>query len=143
MWVFHRDNIMYKEFDYLYVFSHCNARSSFCPCSLPQIDIFWTEETDGLGGEVKEAIHVKQEWPSLNRGGGLLHLYSASCNTVLISFSRQFNPHSHLDSCDPMTDMLAGWVNDSHATVLKVLTTLLENKFQRLPLIYLELKKPG
>ncbi|XP_012811622.2 uncharacterized protein LOC105946468, partial [Xenopus tropicalis] len=39
---------------------------------------------------VKEAIHVKVEKPSLNRGGGLRHHLSATYNAVLTSVPRQF-----------------------------------------------------
>jgi hypothetical protein len=56
---------------------------------------------------VKEAIHVKLEKPSLNRGGGLRHFLSPTYNAVLHSF-RQHSKHSHRltrpgDSltCDP------------------------------------------
>ncbi|TWW65670.1 Krev interaction trapped protein 1 [Takifugu flavidus] len=56
---------------------------------------------------VKEAIHVKLEKPSLNRGGGLRHFLSPTYNAVLHSFQQQ-NKHSHhsrrpSDSspCDP------------------------------------------
>ncbi|TWW64971.1 hypothetical protein D4764_22G0006180 [Takifugu flavidus] len=43
---------------------------------------------------VKEAIHVKLEKPSLNRGGGLRHFLSPTYNAVLHSFQQQ-NKHSH------------------------------------------------
>ncbi|TWW64163.1 hypothetical protein D4764_03G0011710 [Takifugu flavidus] len=43
---------------------------------------------------VKEAIHVKLEKPSLNRGGGLRHFLSPTSNAVLHCFQQQ-TKHSH------------------------------------------------
>ena len=56
---------------------------------------------------VKEAIYVKVEKPSLNRGGGLRHQLSPIYNAVLSSLPRRLNDrasknngHSHSASCD-------------------------------------------
>ncbi|TWW58487.1 hypothetical protein D4764_06G0000170 [Takifugu flavidus] len=56
---------------------------------------------------VKEAIHVKWEKLSLNRGGGLRHFLSPTYNAVLHSFQQQIKYSHHFrrpgDSppCDP------------------------------------------
>ena len=44
---------------------------------------------------VKEAIHVKLERPSLNRGGGLRHHLSPTYNAVLRALPRRCNNRSH------------------------------------------------
>ncbi len=44
---------------------------------------------------VKEAIYVKLEKPSLNRGGGLRHNLSTTYNTVLSSLPRKLKAISH------------------------------------------------
>ncbi|XP_054861960.1 uncharacterized protein LOC129347772 [Amphiprion ocellaris] len=50
---------------------------------------------------VKEAIHVKLERPSLNRGGGLRHHLSPTYNAVLRALPRRCSHLSHLQSGDP------------------------------------------
>ena len=44
-------------------------------------------EEDWFKRGVKEAIYVKTEKPSLNRGGGVRHLLSATYNAVLTPLS--------------------------------------------------------
>ena len=46
---------------------------------------------------VKEAIYVKLEKPSLNRGGGLRFNLPSIYNSVLTSVPRKFQQHSHLE----------------------------------------------
>ncbi|OCU02231.1 hypothetical protein XELAEV_18007992mg [Xenopus laevis] len=50
--------------------------------------------------DVKEAIHVKVEKPSLNRGGGLRHHLSATYNAVLTSVPWRIQNTSHIHSCN-------------------------------------------
>ena len=50
---------------------------------------------------VKEAIHVKLERPSLNRGGGLRHHLSPTYNAVFRALSKRCSHLSHLQSGDP------------------------------------------
>ena len=51
------------------------------------------KEADWYKRGVKEAIYVKMEKPSLNRGGGVRHLLSATYNAVLTPFSgRSLSP---------------------------------------------------
>ena len=49
---------------------------------------------------VKEAIYVKVEQPSLNRGGGRRHQQSATYNAILKFLPRKLNHSSHLGSCE-------------------------------------------
>ena len=57
------------------------------------------DETAGLRG-VKEAIYVKLEKPSLNRGGGFRYHLSSAYNAAFSLLPRQVHNHSHLGSCD-------------------------------------------
>lgn len=54
---------------------------------------------------VKEAIYVKVEKPSLNRGGGLRHHLSQIYNAVLSSLPRRLNnlASNNRNNCAPMT----------------------------------------
>lgn len=54
--------------------------------------LFWAQKTDGLRGEVSEAIYVKTENPYLNRGGGRLHESSATYNAVLSTLLGKLYP---------------------------------------------------
>lgn len=67
---------------------------------------------------MKEAIYIKLEWLSLNRGGGLLHHLSTTNCAVLGFLPRQINPILSLTHVTPTTHIMAEWVND------KVITTL-------------------
>ena len=49
--------------------------------------------------EVKEAIHVHLEKPSLNMGGGLRQHLSATYNALLGALPSLFNTHTHLGPC--------------------------------------------
>ena len=40
------------------------------------------------------------ELPSLNRGGGLRHQFSATYSAVLGALPRRFGPRSHFNPCD-------------------------------------------
>ena len=66
----------------------------------------WTVKERG----VKESIHVKLEWPSLNRGGGLRHYLSPTYNAVLSYPHRQLNNHSHLGSPNS-SNPHGGWLD--------------------------------
>ena len=50
---------------------------------------------------VKEAIDGHLEKSSLNRGDGVRHHLSATFGAVFGGLPRWFNPHKHLESCDP------------------------------------------
>ena len=50
---------------------------------------------------VKEAIHVKLERPSLNRGGGLRHHLSPTYNAVFRALPRRHSRRSHRQPGDP------------------------------------------
>ena len=68
---------------------------------------------------VKEAIHVKLEKPSLNRGGGLRFNLSPVYDSVLGSLSRKLNTHSPLvppSTNDPQGNRLSHSHLDSHST---------------------------
>ena len=68
---------------------------------------------------VKEAIHVKLEKPSLNRGGGLRFNLSPVYDSVLGSLSRKLNTHSPLvppSTNDPQGNRLSHSHLDSHRT---------------------------
>ena len=49
---------------------------------------------------VKEAFYVKLKEISLNKGGGHIHQFSVTYNTVLKSLPRIFSHRQHLGSCD-------------------------------------------
>ena len=55
---------------------------------------------------VKEAIYLKLEQPSFNRGGGLRYQLSTRCNAVLKSLAIKLNHSTKLGSCEPATHMI-------------------------------------
>ena len=71
-----------------------------------------------FGTGIREAIYVKLEKTSLNRGGALRFHLPRTCNTALFLLPRQFHNHSHLGSCDQTSPFQAGRQfrgdNDSH-----------------------------
>ena len=74
---------------------HLDLKEEKCSFEYNNMNILaWEERWFERG--VKEAIYIKLERPSLNRGGGLQHHLSPFYNAVLSSLPKQLNNHSHL-----------------------------------------------